>query len=323
MRTVNVGLPAWVSSDLFSAFPPEARLIPINSESSTPLDVEFWIAPVYAREINEVYSRLRGVRVIQSLFAGVDLLLPLRSPGVTLCDARGMHNISTAEWTVAAILNSLKYFPLYGVLQQAHDWRGRIQADEHYRTIYPSAKTSFPPILQEELYGKQVLIVGYGSIGRSIEERLLPFGVDITRVARSARLGVEPVSRLIDLLPAADIIVLIVPQTPETTNLIGPTEFARMKQGALLVNAARGPVVDTDALLTALNAQKIRAALDVTDPEPLPPDHPLWSAPNVFITPHVAASSPMLIPRAIGFAAQQVARYIKGEPLQNIVTGNY
>jgi phosphoglycerate dehydrogenase-like enzyme len=167
------------------------------------------------------------------------------------------------------------------------------------------------------------MIVGYGSIGCSIEERLLPFGVEIVRVARSARPGVEPILRLLDLLPDADVIVLIVPQTPETIGMIGPREFARMKQGALLVNAARGPVVDTAALLAALHDGQIRAALDVSDPEPLPPEHPLWSAPNVFLTPHVAASSPMLLPRAIAFAAQQVARYLKGEPLHNIVTGSY
>jgi len=114
-----------------------------------------------------------------------------------------------------------------------------------------------------------------------------------------------------------------VPQTPETAGLIGVRELDRMKQGALLVNAARGPIVDTSALVTALDQKRIRAALDVTDPEPLPADHPLWSAPNVFITPHVAASSPAMMSRAIAFAAQQVERYLAGQPLHNIVTGAY
>jgi phosphoglycerate dehydrogenase-like enzyme len=328
MRTLNVGVPAWAKtgpdgSDLLAAFPREVRIIPIEAEPTRPLDIEFWVAPIYAREAHQVFPHLRGVRVIQSLFAGVDLLLPLRSPGVTLCDGQGMHNIPTAEWVVAAILNALKFFPLYGALQHAHDWRGRSLADEHYRTLHPSSQINFPPVLQEELHGKQVLIVGYGSIGHSIEERLLPFGVNITRVARTARPGVEPVSRLLDLLPSADVIILIVPQTPETAGLISARELDRMKQGALLVNAARGPVVDTAALVAALQSQRIRAALDVTDPEPLPPGHPLWSAPNVFITPHVAASSPMMLHRAIAFAAQQVARYAAGQPLHNIVTGTY
>jgi phosphoglycerate dehydrogenase-like enzyme len=323
MRSINLGVPAWVKLDLLSAFPQEATLVAIEADPPRTIDIEFWIAPIYAHEIAQVYPHLRGLRVVQSLFAGVDLLKPLLSPEIILCDGQGMHNIPTAEWVVAAILNSLKYFPFFGSLQHDHNWRSRSQADDLYRTIHRASQANFPPVLQEELYGKRVLIVGYGSIGRSIEERLRPFGVEITCVARTARPGVEPVSRLLDLLPSADIIVLIVPQTPETSGMFSEREFSLMKQGALLVNAARGPVVDTLALLDALNRKHIRAALDVTDPEPLPPDHPLWSAPNVFITPHVAASSPMLLSRAISFAAQQVARYIKGEPLENIVTGNY
>lgn len=323
MRTLTVGVPAWVKPELLKIFPAQAAVIPIEADLARPLDIEFWVAPVYAREITQVHSHLRGVRVIQSLFAGVDLLLPLRSPNVTLCDGQGMHNIPTSEWVVAAILNVLKFFPLYNALQQAHDWRGRSLADEHYRAMHHSSQVNYPPVLQEELHGKQAIIVGYGSIGRSIEERLAPFGVEIVRVARTARTGVEPVSRLNDLLPSADIVILIVPQTPETAGLIGTRELDRMKQGALLVNAARGPVVDTAALVAALQSKRIRAALDVTDPEPLPADHPLWSAPNVFITPHVAASSPMMLPRAIAFAAQQVERYLAGQPLHNIVTGTY
>ncbi|MGC2162027.1 MAG: NAD(P)-dependent oxidoreductase [Silvibacterium sp.] len=323
MRTVNVGVPAWVEPNLLAAFPHQAVLVPLGSEPAHPIEVEFWVAPVYRHEATQVFPHLRGVRVVQSLLAGVDWLQPLLSPGTILCDGQGMHNIPTAEWVVAAILNALKYFPLYGALQQSGNWRGRKQADEQYRVLHASTKPNFPPVLQEELYGKRVMIVGYGSIGHSIEERLQPFGVSIVRVARSAREGVEPVERLLDLLPAADIIVLIVPQTPQTAGMIGAREFARMKQGALLVNAARGSVVEAAALLAALKSRQIRAALDVTDPEPLPPEHPLWAAPNVFITPHVAASSPMFLPRAIAFAADQVARYLKGEPLQNVVTGSY
>ncbi|MGC1361976.1 MAG: 2-hydroxyacid dehydrogenase [Silvibacterium sp.] len=320
---LKVGVPAWVDAELLAAFPREAVLERVDAEPERAIEVEFWIAPVYQREAEQVSPHLRGVRVAQSLLAGVDWLRPLLSPDVILCDGQGMHNIPTAEWVVAAILNSLKYFPFYGSLQRDHNWRGRANADGQYRAIHRTTQVKFPPILQEELYGKRVMIVGYGSIGRSIEERLLPFGVEIVRVARTARAGVEPVERLLDLLPTADVIVLIVPQTPETKGMIGEREVAKMKQGALLVNAARGPVVKTGAMLAALANGRIRAALDVTDPEPLPADHPLWSAPNVFITPHVAASSPALVPRAIAFAAEQVARYLKNEPLQNVVTVSY
>ena len=175
----------------------------------------------------------------------------------------------------------------------------------------------------EELHGKRALIVGYGSIGQAIEERLQPFGVEIDRIARTAREGVSAISRLHELLPAADVVILIVPMTSETAGLMGAQELALMKPGALLVNAARGPVVDTDALLAALETDRIRAALDVTDPEPLPDEHPLWTAPNLLMTPHVAGGTPMFMVRAMQFASAQVGRYLRGEPLENVVTGEY
>jgi phosphoglycerate dehydrogenase-like enzyme len=147
--------------------------------------------------------------------------------------------------------------------------------------------------------------------------------VEFIRVARSARPGVEAVDKLSDLLPAADIVVLILPLTAETQHLINAEAIARMKQGALLVNAARGPVVDTDALVKALTEKRIRAALDVTDPEPLPEGHPLWSAPNLLLTPHVGGSSPLYMSRAFDLVAEQVQRFAEGEPLKNVVEGDY
>jgi phosphoglycerate dehydrogenase-like enzyme len=184
-------------------------------------------------------------------------------------------------------------------------------------------KRPYPNILCEELHSQQVLIVGYGAIGRAIEERLQPFGANITRIARTARDGVYSINHLLELLPSADIVVLIVPFTTETTGLIGAKELALLKQGALLVNAARGPVVDTDALLAALHGGRISAAIDVTDPEPLPDGHPLWSAPNLLITPHIASSTPQFMVRGMQFAAVQIGRYLRGEALENIVTGEY
>jgi phosphoglycerate dehydrogenase-like enzyme len=320
---LKVGVPWWIDPEWFSRLPGGIEIEHIESAPQRRINIEFWISPVSPRDTAQALPHLEGLKVVQSLYAGVDWLLQMLPPGLTLCDAQGLHNIPTAEWTVAAILAALKHFPFYFDLQRAGAWKRRREADQHYRAMYPDAPSSLPPVLQEELYGKRVMIVGYGSIGRSIEERLLPFGVDIIRVARSARDGVEGVANLIDLLPGADVVVLIVPLTPETTGMIGHRELAAMKQGALLVNAARGPVVQTDALLTALESRRIRAVADVTDPEPLPEGHPLWSAPNLFITPHVAASSGMFLPRAIDFAAGQIARYMRGEPLLNVVKGHY
>jgi phosphoglycerate dehydrogenase-like enzyme len=176
--------------------------------------------------------------------------------------------------------------------------------------------------LGDDLAGKTVLIIGYGSIGAAIEARLAPFGVNIVRVARSARKEPEvfAVSELPRLLPEADVVVAIVPLTAETHGLIGPMEIRLMKPGALLVNAARGPVVVTEALVEALQRHRIQAALDVTDPEPLPAGHPLWSAPNCMITPHVGGSTPEFIHRAFRFGAEQVRRFIAREELENVVT---
>ena len=168
-------------------------------------------------------------------------------------------------------------------------------------------------------------MVGYGSIGKDIERMLSPFDVELTRVARTARAGsddgprVYPVSELDSLLPEAEIAILILPLTEETHGLMGARQFGLMRQSALLVNAARGPIVQTDALVEALNAGRIRAALDVTDPEPLPEGHPLWKCPNLYITPHIGGSSPQFMRRALKVVAAELERYMKGEPLQNVV----
>jgi len=320
---VKVGVPAWMDEEFLSKLPREAVIERIEASPARQIEIEFWVAPSSPKEFSQVLPHLSGVRVVQAISAGVDWLRTAVPNGVVLCDGQGMHNIPTAEWTLTAILSSLKYFPFFRDLQQEGNWQRFKEADTTYRKLHHGEKLATTRVLQEELYGKRVMIVGYGSIGKSIEERLLPFGVEIMRVARHAREGVEGIDRLCDLLPQADIVVLIVPLTEETTGMIGAKELAKMKQGALLVNAARGPIVQTDALLEALQSWRIRAAIDVTDPEPLPKDHPLWSAPNLLITPHVAGSSPRSMERAMTFAAAQVQRYVQGEPLLNVVSGSY
>ncbi len=320
---LRVGVPDWSEEELLAAFPREIELIRIPAEPATEITIEFWIPPVYPKAAAKVVPHLDGVAVAQSLLAGVDWLLRMVPENVTVCDAQGVHNVATAEWVVGAIFAALKNFPLYTQLQMAESWYRRKEADEAYRAMQRIEKISNPPVLVEEVAGKTVMIVGYGSIGRSIEERLAPFGVNFVRVARSVRPGIEPVEKLRSLLPLADIVLLIVPLTAETEKMMGAAELAEMKQGALLVNAARGPVVDSESLLAALQAGKIRAVVDVTDPEPLPEGHPLWRAPNLLITPHVAASSPLFMARAFAFAAEQVTRYLHGQPLNNIVQGEY
>ncbi len=318
-RLVRVGVDAAVREALLAGFPAEATMVRIPAEPTGPLEVDLWILPFYRRDAAAVFATLRGVKVVQSLMAGVDWIMPWLPKEVTLCDGRGIHDSSTSEWVVGAILASLKRFPLYRDRQAAGVWRGGPSGDELLDRVGEDA--GLYRVLGDDLAGKTVLIVGYGAIGAAIEERLLPFGVRIVRVARRGRAEPEvlAVEHLRRLLPEADVVVTIVPMTAETRGLIGAEEMALMRRGALLVNAARGPVVVTEALVEALEAGHLRAAVDVTDPEPLPEAHPLWRAPNCLITPHVGGSTPEFLARAFRLAARQVARYVAGEQLDNVV----
>jgi phosphoglycerate dehydrogenase-like enzyme len=319
---VRVGVDENLALELLSDFPREAEIVRLPRTIPVPVEVDFWILPFYRKDAQTAFQQLRGVRVAQSFMAGVDWILPWLPKDVTLCDGRGIHDISASEWVLAAIMATMKQIPLYRDLQTEQQWKGFATVTDGFLSEPGPARGQYT-VLAEDLSGKNVLIVGYGSIGAAIEARLTPFGVNVLRVARSARdtPSVHPVSKLHSLLPEADIVVLIVPLTSETRGLIGVEEIALMKRGALLVNAARGPVVVTDALVQALQEKRIRAAVDVTDPEPLPTGHPLWSAPNCLITPHIGGSTPEFIYRAFRFGAQQVRRFIAGRPLENVVTG--
>ena len=321
MSMVRVGVDENLADELLADFPPEAEIVRLPRTIPSPIDVDFWILPFYRKDAATSFTQLRGVKVAQSLMAGVDWILPWLPGNVTLCDGRGIHDISASEWVMAAIMASMKRLPLYRDLQNQQQWRGFATVTDGFLGEAGAPRGQYK-VLGEDLSGKTVLIVGYGSIGAAIEARLTPFGVSVLRVARSAREQpkVSPISELHTLLTQADIVVLIVPLTDETRGLIGAAEIGRMKHGALLVNAARGPVVVTDALVEALQQMRIRAAIDVTDPEPLPAGHPLWSAPNCLITPHIGGSTPEFIFRAFRFAAQQVRRFVAGEPLENVVT---
>jgi phosphoglycerate dehydrogenase-like enzyme len=318
---VRVGVDENVANELLADFPADAEIVRLPRTLVDPIDVDFWILPFYRKDAAALFEQLRGVKVAQSLMAGVDWILPWLPAEVTLCDGRGIHDISASEWVMAAILGAMKRFPLYRDLQAKQQWKGFATVVDGFLTESGVARGQYT-ILAEDLSGKTVLIVGYGSIGAAIESRLTPFGVNVLRIARipKDRPQVSAVSELHALLPKADIVVAIVPLTEATRGLIGAPEMALMKHGALLVNAARGPVVDTDALVDALEQGRIRAVVDVTDPEPLPAGHPLWSAPNCMITPHIGGSTPEFIYRAFHFGAQQVRRFAAGQPLENTVT---
>jgi phosphoglycerate dehydrogenase-like enzyme len=318
---IRVGVPEDTPAALLQAFPTNGiDLIRLPNNLTEPVAIDFWIPPSFGWIAANMLPYLRGLRVVQSLMAGVDWILPKLPQGVTLCDGRGLHDIPVAEWVLGAILASLKRFPEYRDHQREQVWAGQKGQRAQQASATPPNSPLPYLILGDELHGKTVLILGYGSIGAAVEHLLNPFSVTILRAARTARQGVSAMKDLPALLQQADVVVVLVPLTPETRGMIGAAVLQQMKPGALLINAARGPVVATDALVEALQAGRIHAVVDVTDPEPLPPGHPLWTAPNCFITPHVAGSVEAFAGRAYQFAAAQVQRYAAGEPLENQVS---
>jgi phosphoglycerate dehydrogenase-like enzyme len=246
---------------------------------------------------------LTGLKVIQTRSAGVDWIVDRVPDGVTLCSAKGSRDPAMAEWVLWAILADIKAAGTAAAQQVAHEWKHLDLRD---------------------LHGARVLILGYGSIGVAVEERLVPFGVaEVVRVARRARDGVHAIGDLAALLHGADVVVNLLPATPETDNLIDARMLAAMRPGALLVNGGRGHTVDTDALLAALHDGRVRAVLDVVEPEPLPADHPLWDAPNLILHPHSAGDTPGAEQAAWALAGDQLRRYAAGEPLLNVVRDGY
>ncbi len=318
---LRVGYPAVLPIELFKDYPEGVELIPVSETLDHDVEIDVWLPDPYANRALKARPRLHGMKLVLSLMAGTEWIPAAVGPHVTICNASGAHNISTAEWTITATLSMLKYFPLFYEIQRAGEWKQRFKMSAHYAEVTGDKRPLYPPVMLEELTGKTVLLVGYGSIGKEIERMLEPFHVNLIRVARSARSEpmVHAVSELDALLPQAQVVILILPSTAESHHLIGARQMELMQQGALLVNAARGPIVDTNALVAALQAGKIRAAIDVTDPEPLPDGHPLWSCPNLLITPHVGGSSPMFAARAVKVAEGELKRYMAGEPMKNVV----
>lgn len=247
----------------------------------------------------DLVSQLPRLRVVQSLSSGVDDILPRIPEGVRLCNGRGLHHEeSTAELAVALMLAACRSLAMYFEQKQQREWR-------HERT--------------DTLAGKRVLLVGYGRVGQEIENRLRPFGADVARVSRTARANVATLDQLVHLATTADILTVCVPLTNETRAIVDADVLASLPDGALVVNVARGPIIDSDALLKELKSGRLRAALDVTDPEPLPPHRSEWEMPNVFITPHIGGDTHEFARRAASFVADQVQRHLANEELANVV----
>jgi phosphoglycerate dehydrogenase-like enzyme len=281
---------------------PSATVISYDDAGSADLsDVTFYCLP-YMGDGQGValIERLPSLAVIQSLSIGVDEVLAAVPPGVTLCNGREIgHEDGTADLAVTLILASLRQFPRFSSQQAARSWG-------HVRT--------------ESVRGKRVLLVGYGSIGAGIEQRLLPFGAEITRVSRTSRNGVHGLDELIALAGTCDVLVACIALSELTSGLISAEVLAALPDGALVVNVARGAVADQAALTAELAAGRLSAALDVIDTEPLPAGRPEWRLPNLLITPHIGGDTFDFARRAPAFVADQAERHLAGKPLNNVVT---
>jgi phosphoglycerate dehydrogenase-like enzyme len=248
-----------------------------------------------------------NLQIIQSLSSGVNEIVPVRPETVTLCNARGVHDTSTAELALGLTIAARRGFADFGCAQWGDKSGGGHWATGRYQSLADS----------------KVAIVGYGSIGRTIHRLLEGFALkSVVAFTRSSHLSdnfSRPLSELDEVLPSLDVVILILPLNDESQGLFNARRLALMKDGATLVNVARGQIVDTDALISELEKGRLSAGLDVTDPEPLPDGHPLWRTKNCIITPHVGGNSSAFESRGRKLVQEQLQRFAQDMPLENVI----
>lgn len=280
-----------------------AEVVVWTMDNVTPRHDLDLVVPPYMSD-PQLLSRLSGLKIkaVQSQSIGYDGVHEWLPDGIAYCNARGVHEASTAELAIALTLASLRGLPTLWTAQTNRRW-AHLQFDS--------------------LADSRVLILGYGGVGQAIATRLRGFDVELIRVATTTRHDdhgiIHGLGDLAGLLPTADVVIIALPLTASTTSLVDADFLARMPAGALLVNVARGPIVDTAALTHAVRAGQLRAALDVTDPEPLPAEHPLWLLDGVIITPHVGGHSAAMTSRIDRLIRRQTHRLATGRPLLNQV----
>lgn len=261
------------------------------------------VVPPYLRpasilaQLNDVH-----VRLVQSQLVGYDGVEEVLPKGVVFANAASVHETATAELTLGLIVAAQRGIPDFVRAADVGQWA---------------------PAWHPGLADRRVLLIGYGGVGQAIESRLLPFEAEVTRVASHERIdergviyGIEALPRL---LPAAEIVIVVVPLTPATTGLVDDAFLSLMPDGSLLVNVARGKVTNTDALIAHAQSGRLRLALDVTDPEPLPEGHPLFAMKNVLVSPHVGGVSSAMAPRLARLLEIQIARMLQGEAPINVI----
>jgi phosphoglycerate dehydrogenase-like enzyme len=305
-----------VSSDRRVVTVPDERWLGLWPSGGEPVDARVWdmtgdppgapelvVLPyIGASAVLHRLAQVPSLQVVQTLTAGFENVLPHVPEGVLLASGAGIHDTSTAELAVGLAIAALRGLGDFARAMPQGEWLAGTR-----------------PALAD----RRVLIVGAGRIASAIADRLAPFEVEVTRVGTRARDDerghVHASEELADLVPRHEVVVLACPLTDATRGMVDARFLAALPDGALVVNVARGAVVVTDALLAELSSGRLRAALDVTDPEPLPPDHPLWRAPNVLISPHVGGDTTAFPPRARGLLKDQLTRFAAGRPLLNVV----
>ncbi len=270
---------------------------PLDSSDLTQVDM---YVPSYMGGANALSyaAKMPNLKILQMLNAGYDDALAYLRPGLTLCNARGVHDASTAELAVGLAIASRRGFAEFIREQATGTWNHR----------------RFPA-----LSDSKVGIIGFGSIGKEVARKLSGFDVSITAFTQSGRDGTVKIDDLDKHLPQLDIVILILPLSDSSRHMFNAARLASMKDGALIVNVARGPIIETVALIKELNSRRIYAALDVTDPEPLPQGHPLWSAPNLIVVPHVGGNSEAFEPRGRALIESQLKLLAAGNPLEHVV----
>ncbi|GAA1467273.1 dehydrogenase [Microbacterium thalassium] len=261
------------------------------------------VVPPYM-SVAVIMPRLAGVRtrLVQGQSIGYEGIAEHLPPGHTFANAASVHEASTAELAVALTLAAQRSIPDFVRAQGEHRWAAQFT---------------------QSLADRRVLLLGYGGVGKAVAARLAGFEVDVTAVASRARtedgVSVHGVDELGELLPSAEIVIVSLPGGDSTRGFVDDAFLSALPDGALLVNVGRGSLVDTDALVDHLQRGRLRAALDVTDPEPLPADHPLWSAPGAVIAPHVGGASSAMRPRIARLVRRQIERMLAGEEPLNVV----
>lgn len=271
----------------------ETEEISVEVVESCGFFVPHYMGPKPNLSLSQRMPRLEVCQLLTAGFDVADLIVP---PEVTMCNAPGVHDASTSELAVGMVLASLR-----GIDDAARDMDAGLWNNRAHLS----------------LADRRVLIIGSGGVGRAIHDRLLPFEVEIRMVARSARDGIAGIDQLPTLLPQCDIVIVAIPLDESTRGMVNAEFLRLMTDGALLVNVSRGAVADTSAIIAETG--RLKFALDVTDPEPLPSEHPLWRCSNVLITPHLGGRTSGFVPRARRLVREQVARWFAGEPLQGVI----